>query len=73
VLVLDSVPRSATELLNHAIIELRRRRKRIVQSLSRTAVNIYLFGNFDNRPTCDVANGVGNAECCFFPAQTLGL
>ena len=62
VLVLDSVPGSASELLNHAISNCVGIENGLVQSLSRTAVNVYLFGNFDQRPTCDVANGVGDAR-----------
>ena len=62
VLVLDSAPGSATELLNHAIANCVGLENGIVQSLSRTAVNVYLLGNFDSRPTCDVANGVGDAR-----------
>ncbi|HEY3581345.1 MAG TPA: hypothetical protein VGK82_12400 [Pyrinomonadaceae bacterium] len=62
VLVLDSVPGSASELLNHAISNCVGIESGLVQSLSRTAVNVYLFGSFDKRPTCDVANGVGDAR-----------
>ncbi|HJT65397.1 MAG TPA: hypothetical protein VJ749_03015 [Pyrinomonadaceae bacterium] len=62
VLVLDSVPGSATELLNHAISNCIGLENGIVQSLSRTALNIYLLGNLDSRSTCDVAKGAGNAR-----------
>jgi len=72
VLVLDSVPASATELLNHAISGCVGLESGIVQSFSRTAVNIYLFGNFDNRPTCDVANGVGNARVLLLSGADAG-
>jgi len=62
VLVLDSVPGSASELLNRAISNCVGIENGMVQSLSRTALNVYLFGKFDKRPTCDVANGVGDAR-----------
>jgi hypothetical protein len=72
VLVLDSVPASATELLNHAISGCVGLENSIVQSFSRAAVNIYLFGNFDNRPTCDIANGDGNARVLLLSGADAG-
>ena len=72
VLVVDSVPGSATELLNRAISNCVGLENGIVQRLSRTAVNIYLFGRFDNRPTCDVANGVGNARVLLLSGADAG-
>jgi pimeloyl-ACP methyl ester carboxylesterase len=62
VLVLDSVPGSSTELLNRAVANCIGLDNRVVQYFSRTAMNIYLFGGLDNRPTCDVANGAVNAR-----------
>src|SRR6185369_2558087 len=47
VLVVDSVPASATDLLNQAISNCVGLENGIVQSLSRGAVKIYLFGEFD--------------------------
>jgi len=72
VLVLDSVPGSASELLNHAISNCVGIENGLVQSLSRTAVKIYLFGNFDKRPTCDVANGVGDARVLLLSGADAG-
>jgi pimeloyl-ACP methyl ester carboxylesterase len=72
VLVLDSVPGSATELLNRAISNCVGVENGVVQSLSRTAVNVYLFGKFDNRPTCDVANGVGDARVLLLSGPDAG-
>src|ERR1044071_1819864 len=46
VLVLDSVPESASEILNHAISNCVGIENGMVQSLSRTALNVYLFGKF---------------------------
>ena len=72
VLVLDSVPGSATEVLNHAISDCVGLENGLVRSLSRTAVNIYLFGKLDTRPTCDVANGVGNARVLLLSGADAG-
>ena len=72
VLVLDSVPGSASELLDHAIANCVGIENGLVQSLSRTAVNVYLFGNFDKRPTCDVANGVGDARVLLLSGADAG-
>lgn len=72
VLVLDSVPGSASELLNYAISNCVGIENGLVQSLSRTAVNIYLFGSFDKRPTCDVANGVGDARVLLLSGADAG-
>ena len=72
VLVLDSVPGSASELLNHAIANCVGIENGLVQSLSRTAVNVYLLGSFDKRPTCDVANGVGDARVLLLSGADAG-
>ena len=72
VLVLDSVPASASELLNHAISDCVGLENGMVQSLSRTALNLYLFGKFDKRPTCDVAGGVGEARVLLLSGADAG-
>src|SRR5690349_16629451 len=72
VLVLDSVPGSASELLNHAISNCVGLENGIVQSLSRTALNIYLLGNFDSRSTCDVAKGAANARVLLLSGADAG-
>jgi pimeloyl-ACP methyl ester carboxylesterase len=72
VLVLDSVPASATELLNRAIADCVGLENGIVQRFSRTALKVYLLGKFDSRPTCDVANGVGNARVLLLTGADAG-
>lgn len=62
VLVVDSVPASLDELLNRAVSKCTGIENTFVQYFSRAAINVYLLGGLDNRSTCDVANGVGNAR-----------
>lgn len=72
VLVLDSVPGSAPDLLNRAVSNCIGIENGFVQSLSRTAMNIYLFGGLDRRPSCDVANGTGNARILLLSGADAG-
>ena len=72
VLVLDSVPGSATELLNHAISNCIGLENGIVQSLSRTALNIYLLGKLDSQSTCDVAKSAANARVLLLSGADAG-
>ena len=72
VLVLDSVPESAPELLNRAVSNCIGIDNGFVQRLSRMAMNIYLFGALDSRPTCDVANGTSNARILLLSGADAG-
>lgn len=62
VLVLDSVTRSPDELLNSAVSNCIGIDNSLIQYLSRTAMNVYLFGAFDDRPACDIANSIQQAR-----------
>jgi pimeloyl-ACP methyl ester carboxylesterase len=58
VLVLDSVSRSPDELLNSAVANCIGIDNGFVQYLSRSAMKMYLLGNFDNTPACDIARSL---------------
>lgn len=55
VLALDSVPRSADELVNAAVTADIGVNKEILLSLARTATRTYFFGDYENKSSCELA------------------
>ncbi len=60
VLVLDSVPRSADELLNAAVSGDLRVQNQSVLSLARVATRVYFAGKYGNKPSCELAGTLKN-------------
>ena len=57
-LVLDSVPRSANELLNAAVTNCTGIDSSLLRSLAVPATRIYLLGAYDPSSTCDIAHAI---------------
>lgn len=58
VLVLDSIMRSPNELLSSAVSNCVGIDNGLVQSLSRTAMKVYLLGKYDGATACDLARTI---------------
>ncbi|HLM25066.1 MAG TPA: hypothetical protein VK274_08410 [Pyrinomonadaceae bacterium] len=58
VLVLDSVSRSPSELLNTAVASCAGVDNGFVQYFSRTAMKLYMLGTFDDANACDLARSI---------------
>jgi len=58
VLVLDSISRSPSELLNTAVSNCVGLDNSFVQYFSRTAMKLYLFGTYDDTSACDFAHSI---------------
>ena len=58
VLVLDSVTKSPSDLLNTAVSQCVGVDNGLLQSLSRLAMRAYLLGSFDNTNACDLASSM---------------
>jgi hypothetical protein len=58
VLVLDSVSRSPSELLNTAVVSCTGVDNGFIQYFSGTAMKLYLGGSFDNTSACDFAHAI---------------
>jgi pimeloyl-ACP methyl ester carboxylesterase len=58
VLVLDSVSRSPSELLNTAVVSCTGLDNGFVQYFSGTAMKLYLWGSFDDTSACDFARSI---------------
>ncbi|HEX6285003.1 MAG TPA: hypothetical protein VFZ71_09025 [Pyrinomonadaceae bacterium] len=55
VLVLDSISSSPNQLLNNAVSDCIGINNSLVQFFTRTAMNVYLLGGFNNVESCDIA------------------
>ena len=58
VLVLDSVPRSSSELLNSAVTTCTGINNRLLNYLSGPATRIYMLGAFDQTNACEIAQSL---------------
>ena len=58
VLVLDSVPRDADQLVNAAVQEHLGVNYRAISSLTRTATRLYFMGDYENTDTCGIAGAL---------------
>jgi len=58
VLVLDSVPRSSSELLNSAVTSCTGINNRLLNYLSGPATRIYMLGAFDQTNACEIAQSL---------------
>ena len=58
VLVLDSAPRNADQLVNAAVHEHLGINYRAIASLTRTATRVYFMGKYENTDTCEIAGAL---------------
>lgn len=60
VLVLDSVPRDADELINAAVIGDVNVNNKALLSLARVATRVYFLGHYENKSSCELAASLGD-------------
>lgn len=72
VLVVDSIVSSPDELLNTAVSNCVAIDNGLVQSLSRTAMKIYLMGGYESTPACDLAKSVLDARVLLLSGAEAG-
>ncbi|HKR13214.1 MAG TPA: hypothetical protein VJT15_14225 [Pyrinomonadaceae bacterium] len=72
VLVLDSIVSSPDDLLNSAVSNCVGIDNGLVQSLSRTAMKIYLLGKYDSTTACDFARSVRDQRVMLLSGKEAG-
>ena len=72
VLVLDSVVRSSTELLNTAVSSCVGIDNSLVQYFSRVAMKMYLLGTYDDTSACDYARSMSNQRVLLLSGAEAG-
>jgi pimeloyl-ACP methyl ester carboxylesterase len=72
VLVLDSIVSSPDDLLNTAVADCVAIDNRLVQSLSRTAMRIYMLGRYQSTPGCDLAKSVSDTRVLLLSGAEAG-
>src|SRR5688572_21208320 len=72
VLVLDSIVGSPDDLLNTAVSSCVAIDNSLVQSLSRTAMRIYLLGSYDSTPGCDLAKSISDQRVLLLSGAEAG-
>jgi pimeloyl-ACP methyl ester carboxylesterase len=72
VLALDSIMKSPDELLNSAVSNCVGIDNGLVQSLSRTAMKVYLLGKYDSTTACDLARSVRDQRVMLLSGKEAG-
>lgn len=72
VLVLDSVPANADEMVNAAVKEETGFDNRVVQYLGRMATRVYFFGKYDNTSSCAIASSLKTQKLMLLSGNDAG-
>jgi pimeloyl-ACP methyl ester carboxylesterase len=72
VLVLDSIPRSPSELLNAAVTDCSGIENKILKSLVGPATRLYMMGAFDQTSACDIARSIGDRRVLLLSGADAG-
>jgi pimeloyl-ACP methyl ester carboxylesterase len=73
VLVLDSLPRNANELIRAAVSSDIGVDSRLLQYLAYNGVNIYLLGRYDNTESCEIARGLRSQRVLLLSGPEAGF
>lgn len=71
-LVLDSIPAAPNDLLRMAVSEKIGLDSGLLQWLVRGGTSLYFFGNYDNRPSCQLASALANRRTLLLAGDDAG-